>query len=232
MALIKPGSIRKAVDLGCGTGDLTRILHEEFSIESMIGTDNSRTMLSQAEKKIGTGVTFRLQDIEEFSGAQEYDLVFANASFQWCDDHPSLFGKCFRSLKPNGQFAVQMPANYDYPTHTIAAALANEEPYRSQMKNGVRSAPVAQPSTYAELLFRTGFKEQSVRLQVYAHVLESREEVIEWVKGTLFTYYESNLPPELYSQFIVEYQKRLFQSLANEKPFFYPFKRILIWARK
>ena len=66
MSLIKPGRITKAVDLGCGTGELTRILHTEFRIETMIGTDNSRAMLAQAEQKSAKGISFRLQDIEDF----------------------------------------------------------------------------------------------------------------------------------------------------------------------
>ena len=39
---------------------------------------------------------------------------------------------------------------------------------------------------------------QQVRLQVYAHVLPARDDVIEWVKGTMLTDYQRRLPAELW----------------------------------
>jgi trans-aconitate 2-methyltransferase len=61
-------------------------------------------------------------------------------------------------------------------------------------------------------------------------VLDSRQGVVEWVKGTLLTDYERRLSPELFSAFLRTYQEELFARLPEAKPFFYPFKRILLWA--
>ena len=85
---------------------------------------------------------------------------------------------------------------------------------------------------YSSLIFKLGFREQNVSVKVYGHELESREGVIEWVKGTLLTYFESRLSPESYQSFQDEFRQRLFEVLPDERPFFYPFKRILIWARR
>ena len=86
------------------------------------------------------------------------------------------------------------------------------------------------PEVYATLLHRLGFREQHVRLQVYAHELESREAVVEWVRGSLLTDYERRLPAELWPRFLERYRERLLPQLDDTRPFFYPFKRVLMWG--
>ena len=52
----------------------------------------------------------------------------------------------------------------------------------------VRPAHILAPEAYAGLLQRPGVRpEQHVRLQVYGHLLEGPESVVEWVRGTLLT---------------------------------------------
>jgi trans-aconitate 2-methyltransferase len=95
-----------------------------------------------------------------------------------------------------------------------------------------RARRVAPPEEYATILFRLGFAQQHVRVQVYPHVLESREEVIEWVRGTLLTDYQRRVPAEMWQQFLDAYRAELFRQVPDERPFFYPFKRVLIWGQK
>ncbi len=82
------------------------------------------------------------------------------------------------------------------------------------------------------LLHRLGFRHQVVRLQVYGHVLDSTAEVVEWVKGTLLTPYREQLDEAHYQAFVDRYRARLLAALGEESPYFYPFKRILCWARR
>ncbi len=141
-------------------------------------------------------------------------------------------GRLTDALRNGGQVAVQVPANFDYPSHTVARELAHEEPYREALAGYVREKPVLEPQEYATLLDRLGYREQHVRLQVYVHYLESRAEVVEWVKGSLLTDYQKRMPEALFEQFLAEYRTRLLPRLEDRRPFFYPFKRILFWGRK
>ena len=75
-------------------------------------------------------------------------------------------------------------------------------------------------------------REQHVRLQVYAHHLASRDDVVEWVKGTLLTDYERRLSPDAFAQYLRRYRDRLLPRLDDTRPYFYPFKRVLLWARR
>lgn len=233
MSFVTPAVFDRVIDLGCGSGELTKILHEKLNSRSTIGIDSSANMLVKAKDFSGNGLEFEQGTVEQMQNRGKFDLIFSNAALQWCDNHQLLFKNFRESLNFEGQVAHQMPMNHDYPTHVLANEIAQEAPFRDllQMKEGAREVSLLKPEEYAALLFRLGFREQQVMLKVYGHVLESREGVIEWVKGTLLTYYQSRLTPEDFERFLARFRERLFQALPDEKPFFYPFKRILIWAK-
>jgi trans-aconitate 2-methyltransferase len=88
------------------------------------------------------------------------------------------------------------------------------------------------PEDYARLLYACRFSDPIVRLIVYPHVLESREAVVDWFKGSLLTEYARHLPPALYEQFVDDYRARLLPRLDPGRPFFFPFKRILCWGQR
>jgi trans-aconitate 2-methyltransferase len=52
------------------------------------------------------------------------------------------------------------------------------------------------------------------------------------VKGTSLTRFERLLPPDLYARFVDEYRTRLLAAIGDTAPYFYPFRRILLWGRK
>jgi len=232
VALVRPISGGRAVDLGCGTGELTKILHETVDAAVTVGIDNSETMLERSEQYAGNGLRFKLGTILRFAPSKPVDLVFSNAALQWVPEHEPLFERLAAGLAPGGQLAVQMPSNHDHPSHLIAHEIAGEEPFRALLDGYIRQVPVREPEWYAALLDRLGFAEQHVRMQVYTHHLESRDEVVEWTRGTLLTDYQQRMPAEAFDGFLARYRERLLPQLSDSRPYFYPFKRLLIWARK
>ncbi len=231
LALVQRRPGMRVADLGCGSGALTRRLHDALSAEATLGIDSSAEMLGRSAKHAGNGVAFLRGDLEEFAPERPLDLVFSNAALHWAPDHPSLFERLSRLLAPGGQLAVQVPDQETHASHATARDVAREEPFASRLPGGARVSPVLVPEAYASLLFRLGFREQTVRLQIYGHPLESREDVVEWVKGTLLTDYKKRLGPELYTSFLARYRERLMERLPDERPFFYPYRRILMWGR-
>ncbi len=232
LAMVEPCPGGRAVDLGCGTGALTRVLHERSQAAETIGIDSSKTMLAGSTVFAGDGLRFEQTEISAFTPGEQFDIVFSNAALQWVDGHAQLFPRIVNYVTSGGQLAVQMPANNDHPSHVTAHEVAAEEPFRSAMGGYVREWPVRPPEWYADELDRLGFAQQSVRMQVYGHHLKSREDVVEWVRGTLLTDYERRMSPELYSRFLARYRQRLMAKIEDRRPFFYAFKRVLIWGKK
>lgn len=231
--LLQPVKDARVVDLGCGTGELTEELHRFLNAAHTRGIDNSEAMLAKAKAFESTTLYFEKGDIETWRDDRGVDVVFSNAAFQWCSNHRELFKRVTESLGPEGQLAVQMPMNQDYPTHVLASQMIEEPKWSGRVK-GARDSQNAmlRVDEYASLLFKLGYKEQKVFLRVYDHILENREGVIEWVKGTLLTSFKGVLGEQDYKEFEQEYRERLFKILPDEKPFFYPFKRILMWGKR
>lgn len=232
LGLVAPSPGMRAVDLGCGTGEWTRELHRRLACAETLGIDNSPEMLAAAAQFAEPGLRFATGDLTRFEEPGRWDLVFANASLHWADDHPAVFARLARSLRPRGQFAVQMPMNHGHASHVTAAEVAREEPFATALGRSERRSPLLAPEEYAVLLHRLGFTEQHVRLVVYPHVLPSRESVIEWVKGTTLTPFRAGLAPELYARFLDRYREALFARLPDERPFLYTFRRVLLWGRR
>jgi trans-aconitate 2-methyltransferase len=232
LALVQPRPGMRVVDLGCGTGELTVEVHRRLQASETLGVDSSAAMLAKSAAFAGNGVRFERGDIGGFTAPRPLDLVFSNAALHWLPDHPALLQRLTRAVAADGQLAVQVPANHDHPSHAVAHAVAREAPFREALGGYARGKPVLEPEEYALLLHRLGYREQHVRLQVYAHRLAARADVIEWVKGTLLTDYQRRLPVELWPEYLERYQAQLLPQLEDARPYFYPFKRILFWGRR
>jgi trans-aconitate 2-methyltransferase len=238
LAMVRPVAAMRIVDLGCGTGKLTRVLHQRLQALETVGVDRSDSMLAAShDAQLPAGLRFEVGTIESFvecagTGRQPYDLIFSNAAFHWVDDHEALLQGLCAALPPLGQLAFQVPAQHDDPSHVVAAELAAVEPFRTAFGGWRRSQPVLTAEAYARLLYRCGFSDTNVRLIVYPHVLAARDEVVEWMKGSLLTEYARHLSPELFDRFLEEYRSRLVERLDAARPFFFPFKRILCWGQK
>ena len=229
VALLQPVDRPTVVDLGCGTGELTAALHEATGARATTGVDRSPAMLERARIHATETLQFVEDDIGDFTGSGELDVVFANASLQWVPDHPTVLARWTAALGPGGQLAVQVPANADHHSHVIAQQVANE--YLDEPPpDPVRS--VLPPEAYAELLDELGFVDQHVRLQVYGARLASTAEIVEWVKGTNLTRFQSRMAPDRFEAFLAEYRARLLGVIGDRAPYFYAFKRILLWGRR
>jgi trans-aconitate 2-methyltransferase len=235
IALVQPVGIRRAVDLGCGPGELTVLAAERLGIHDMVGIDNSPKMLESARAYVRPGVEFRDGDIGAWTSAGDIDLVLAAASLQWVPDHAGVLARWTASLAPGGQIAVQVPANAYMPTHRLADELAHTEPYLSAFGGEPPVDPVAEyvlePEQYAQLLYDLGYEQQHVHLRVYPHILGNTRDVVQWVKGTTLTRFEKRLPGDLFEQFLADYEAAYVAEVGDRSPFFFPFRRILLWGR-
>jgi trans-aconitate 2-methyltransferase len=228
--------IRRAVDLGCGPGDLTAALAARLDIGDMVGIDSSPGMLTEAAGHGAPGVRFEQGDIARWTSDHDLDLVFSNAALHWVPDHVAVVSRWWAALAPGGQLAVQIPANAGHPSHRVAGEVARTEPFLTAMGGAPPEDPVAMnvldPVQYAILLDHLGATRQHVRLQVYGHTLARSADVVEWVKGSTLTRFQRILSAELFDRFVDEYRRELLVAIGETAPYFYPFRRILFWGRR
>jgi trans-aconitate 2-methyltransferase len=230
LALQQAVEAPSVLDLGCGPGELTRLLHERLGARATVGVDSSPAMLERARTQAGAGLHFLQGDLAD-PPPGPFDVVFSSAALHWVPDHAALIPRLAARLAAGGQLAFQVPANEAEPSHRLAREVAGEPPHREALGGFVRISPVLGPEDYARMLFRLGFAEQRVRAEIYLHPLASRDEVVEWVRGTLLTAYQERLAPEAFQRFLARYRERIVASLPDQRPFPFTFRRILVWAR-
>lgn len=213
------------LDLGCGTGDLTAQFHEKRMEKGIagetLGIDSSPEMLAQAPSV--AGMFFERDSIESFEPGRIFDLVISNAALQWVDNHKDLFPRIWGWT--NKALAVQMPCNFDHASHVLAENIAGE------FGLNVRHIPVLPPEHYARMMYKLGAGDVNVFMKVYLHRMNSGAEVVEWTKGTLLTYYQRQLTPERFQEFVNEYSNRIITSVGNNA-YLYTFKRLFVVAKR
>lgn len=228
LTMIPPAPGGRVVDLGCGTGELTKALHLHTGAAVTTGIDSSAAMLEKAAAHGAPGLEFHKGTIEAYAPEAPLDLVFSNAAVHWVEDHPALFARHASFLAPGGRIAAQLPANHTHPSHRIAVATAREAPFATALGGWVREAPVLTPERYSALAYALGFREINVQLRVYGHELESAHAVVEWVKSSLLLDYAKRMPEALYAQFSARYTERLVAELGPARPYWFTFNRILL----
>jgi trans-aconitate 2-methyltransferase len=223
----------RIADLGCGTGEGTKEAHRRLAARETLGLDRSPAMLARARQTPSPpGVRFELADLATFAGDPPVDLILSNAALHWVPDHETVLASLTRALAQGGQLAIQVPANFDHPSHLTADEVAAEAPFAASLGGRVGLRSVLAPERYARLLHELGYAEQRVRMELYAVLLPSRDGVVDWISGSLFADARERLSADLYAAFVQRYRERLLPRLADERPFFYPYKRILMWGRK
>src|SRR5688500_9222620 len=83
LSLIRPAPGGRAVDLGCGPGELTVDLHRHLGAAETVGIDTSEVMLAEATGVAGEGVSFAAGDLAGFgtdaADRDAWDVIAASA---------------------------------------------------------------------------------------------------------------------------------------------------------
>jgi trans-aconitate 2-methyltransferase len=232
LAPISLDSPRAVYDLGCGPGNITRLLGERWPGAAVTGVDSSSEMLVRASQE-APDVTLLLADIGQWSPPAPADLLFSNATMHWLDDHQRLLPRLVAQLAPGGVLAVQMPCNRDAPCHLLIDAAASDGPWRlrlSQVRPIFRSVESAEAyyRILAPLARRVDIWETE-----YLHVLEGDNPVLEWTKGTALRPYLDVLDEPDRGAFLATYAARVSAAYPKQPDghTLLPFNRIFLIAQ-
>jgi trans-aconitate 2-methyltransferase len=232
LAQIRLDSPDIVFDLGCGPGNITRLLAERWSGAQVFGVDSSPAMLAKARLE-APGITFVEGDINTWSAPSAASLLFSNATLHWIDGHAALLPRLLRQLSPGGMLAVQMPRNHDAPSHVLMRAAAEDGPWRSRLaavRQVLRS--VEPPDAYYRILAPIA-RRVDIWESEYLHVLDGDSPVVEWTKGTGLRPYLDALDEPDRSGFLAAYSARIAAAYPQQADgrTLLPFRRIFFVAQ-
>ncbi|MDP6603788.1 MAG: methyltransferase domain-containing protein [Rhodospirillales bacterium] len=231
-ALSQGAAPRAIFDLGCGTGMTTRLLAERWPAARVTGIDSSAPMLAQARAG-DAAIEWREADLAAWSPPDDADLLFSNAALQWLDNHAQLFPHLIGPLRPGALLAVQMPRNYDQPSHENMVVAARSGPWRARLEPILRARPVAAPEDYFDIL-APHVRELEVWETTYLHALEGEDAVLEWTAGTGLRPYLQALEGEDKNGFLAVYGEltRAAYPRRGDGRTLFPFRRLFLVARR
>lgn len=223
---------RAVADLGCGPGDLTTGLARRWPDARITGLDSSPEMIGKA-RALAAPVAFDVADLRDWRPAPDTDVVVTNAVLQWVPGHPALVDAWVRALPPGAWFAMQVPGNFDAPSHRALRALARSAPYADTLGEIVREAPVDDAAGYAALLTAAGAAVDAWET-TYVHLLPAggaEHPVLRWLEGTALRPVKAALDDAAWREF----RAALGAALAAEYParngyVAFPFRRIFAVA--
>ncbi len=222
---------RRIVDLGCGPGNLTATLSQRWPDAVIEAWDSSPEMVEAATQR---GVDAQVGDVRSWEPKPDTDVLVSNATLQWVPEHRELLVRWAGQLATGSWIAVQMPGNFESPSHEAVREVARREPFANRLRNmPFRDADVvSSPTEYAALLTEAGCRVDAWET-TYIHELTGLNPVLEWITGTALRPVIERLSAEAWQQ----YRQQLIPLLNEAYPrrpdgrTFFPFRRIFVVAQ-
>ncbi len=105
LPLLNPQVGERIIDLGAGTGHLTRQIADAGA--TVFGIDKSAEMIALAQKNYPE-LPFSVADGIDFQVDALFDAVFSNATLHWITDADAVIRQVRAALKPGGRFVAEM----------------------------------------------------------------------------------------------------------------------------
>lgn len=228
VARIDAADPRTVVDLGCGPGNLTRLLAERWPVARVLGVDSSPEMVAAGHDL--RGVELAVGDLRTWEPTEPVDVLVSNATLQWVPGHLDLLPRLAGHVAPGGWLALQVPGNLDAPSHTTLRDLADEEPF-AELTADVPLPAAHDAATYLDALVRLGCEVDAWET-TYLHVLDGEDPVFTWISGTAARPMVQGLPEDLRGDFETELKRRLREAYpVGPAGVVLPFRRVFVVAR-
>ena len=95
------------LDIGCGDGKVTAEIAAAVPQGSVLGIDNSSSMIELAQREFPAAqypnLTFQLADARRLTFDQQFEVVFSNAALHWVRNHIPVLDSIYKSLCRGGR---------------------------------------------------------------------------------------------------------------------------------
>lgn len=184
LARVPLDAATRAMDLGCGPGNSTALIAARYPHARLAGIDSSSAMIEAARSAL-PHASFAVGDFEAYSPTPDTDLIVANAAFQWSPDPVGLSARLLAALRPGGWLAIQVPQNYDQPSHRVIAETVASGPWAAALAGVATYDPggFARDADYVRAL-RHFADTIDVWTTTYVHILDGPDPVFTWMSAT------------------------------------------------
>jgi trans-aconitate methyltransferase len=226
LALLNPQRGERILDVGCGTGHLTKLIAEAGA--EVVGIDSSLEMV-EAARAAYPDINFVVVDAAEFSFTEPFDAVFSNAALHWVTEAEQAVVCMAQSLKQGGRFVAELGGKGNIAAITRAVRDAIWEVLQVKVEHD-RYYPSV--SEYSGVLERHGLLVRSAVLFDRPTKLEAGEQGLRnWIvmfdQGVM-----SNVPDDKKEQVIRKVEDKTRCTLFADGYWFADYRRLRMVAYK
>lgn len=157
------------LEIGCGTGFLTRALSARIGAAHWTITDIAPEMVARARAELGIPAMYRVMDGERPDAeAGRFDLIAASLAFQWFADLPGAVARLCALLKPGGLLAFATMAQGSFDEWRAAHAALGLAPGTPSYPDADALAALAPPG-FAAIAEAAAFVQQHQDARDFLH---------------------------------------------------------------
>jgi len=196
------------LDLGCGDGKVTAEIAACVPNGSVVGVDNSGSMIELAQTKHPNSeypnLAFRLADVRELPFDKQFDIVFSNAALHWVRDHRPVLDGVRRSLRPGGRTLLQMGGQGNAASMlAVVDAMKEDGVWKPYFEGFEFPYGFHDPTGYGSRLEETGLHASRVELIPKDMKHEGKSDLAAWIRTTWLPYTD-RIPERQREKFIDE----------------------------
>ena len=202
------------LDAGCGSGRVTQALAGRLPHGRVLALDQSESMIEAARERlrkapaaIGERVELRVGDLLELKLAEPVDAILSTATFHWIADHPRLFSRLHRALRPGGRLRAQCGGEGNIVgLRGRVKQVMDREPYAAAFADFQPPWNYAPPELTRERLLEAGFQSAECWLQPAP---QQPDHAREFLSTIVIGPHVRHLPQELREPFMDEVMELL-----------------------
>ena len=226
------------LDLGCGDGKVTAEIAAAVPNGSVLGVDNSSSMIQLAQKQYPLDkypkLAFQLADACALPFDQQFEVVFSNATLHWVIDHGPVLDGIYKSLSPGGRILLQMGGRGNAaPLVKVLDAMQKTARWRPFFMGFVFPYGFHDPGDYKVWLKQAGF--HSIRSELIPKDMThaAKAAFAGWIRTTWLPY-THRIPAKQREAFIDELVANYTQAMPPDKDgkVHVPMVRLEVEARK
>jgi trans-aconitate 2-methyltransferase len=223
----------KIIDIGCGPGNSTQVLHDKWPDSYIVGADNSEAMIKKASEDY-PDQKWILFDAAKDSVNEKFDIVFSNATIQWIPNHEHLIKNLADLLTAKGCLAIQIPLFLDMPIGKAIEEISGMKHWNFIPEQNNEKFTIHTPSFYFDQL-NLYFGKADIWQTDYFHVMDSHSSILEMMRSTGLKPHLDRLHDECNKK---EFEKQVLDSIKRDYPVqsngkvLFPFRRLFFIAWK
>ena len=225
LALLEPLSGERVLDVGCGTGQLTKSIADSGA--TVVGFDASPTMIESARHNF-PDLEFLVADAAEFSFEEPFDAVFSNAALHWVTRAEEAVKCIAAALKNGGRLVAEFGGRGN--GENVSQAIQHTV---KEMLNLEVHHPWFFPSIgeYATLLEKYGLNVTYALLFDRPTKLEGEDGMRNWIRMFCESMFK-DVPEALQEEALNRIETKLRNRLYIDDSWFVDYRRLRIVARK